>query len=215
MSAMNKPPQKSTHDPEPRDPRYKDSIVTVPNVICLVRMVGSFVLFAFALFDWRYGFVGLFLALSLSDWIDGILARWLHQRSDFGARIDSMADAMLYTALIGGALILSWDTLQHELAWIAIGIGSYVLTTGAGLWKYGRVPSYHTYGAKTTQWIALIAGIAVVLGWSIWPLRLAIVAVTLTNLEATAITYVLDEWRADVLTIFHVWRPGNPDGVEE
>ena len=181
MSAMNKPPQKSTHDPEPRDPRYKDSIVTVPNVICLVRMVGSFVLFAFALFDWRYGFVGLFLALSLSDWIDGILARWLHQRSDFGARIDSMADAMLYTALIGGALILSWDTLQHELAWIAIGIGSYVLTTGAGLWKYGRVPSYHTYGAKITQWIALIAGIAVVLGWSIWPLRVAIVAVTLTD----------------------------------
>ncbi len=126
MSAMNEPPKNSTHDPEPRDPRYKDSIVTVPNVICLVRMVGSFVLFAFALFDWRYGFVGLFLALSLSDWIDGILARWLHQRSDFGARIDSMADAMLYTALIGGALILSWDTLQHELAWIAIGIGSYI-----------------------------------------------------------------------------------------
>ena len=214
MSTVSNSSNRTPVASEPRDPRFKDSIITVPNVICMIRFVGSFALFGLAVFDWRYGFVVLFLALSLSDWIDGKLARWLHQRSDFGARIDSAADATLYTALIGGALILSWDTLQHELLWIATGIASYVLTTGVGLWKYGRVPSYHTYGAKMTQWIALCAGIAVVLGWSVWPLRLAIVAVTLTNLEATAITWVLKEWRADVLTIFHVLGEGNNESVE-
>jgi cardiolipin synthase len=147
----------------------------------------------------------LFAVLSLSDWVDGRLARWLHQRSDFGARLDSFADAALYAGLLGGALLLSWETLQHELVWISIGLGSYVLTTGAGLLKYGRVPSYHTYGAKGTQWLALFAGGFVVLEWTVWPLRLAAIAVTLTNLEATAITCVLNEWRADVLTLFHVW----------
>lgn len=190
---------------EPRDEKYKNSIVTVPNVICFIRLIGSFVLFAIAILGWRYAFVGLFLALSLSDWIDGKLARALHQRSDFGARIDSTADAALYTALIAGAFFLSWETLRYELIWLAVGIGSYLLTTGAGLLKYNRVPSYHTYGAKGTQWLALIAGIALVLGWSVWPMRIAVIAVTLTNLEATAITYVLKEWRADVSTLFHVW----------
>lgn len=205
MILLSKKRKRSRQSPEPRDERYKDSTFTIPNLICMGRMAGSLVLFGFALAGWRYWFVGLFLALSLSDWIDGKLARWLHQRSDLGARLDSAADAILYAALIGGALILSWDQLQHELIWLAVGIGSYLLTSGAGLWKYGRVPAYHTYGAKMTQWVALVAGICLVLNWSVWPFRFAVIAVTLTNLEATTITCVLKEWRADVLTLFHVW----------
>lgn len=198
--------ESSTAEPiEPRDEAYKDSIVTIPNMICFARLTGSFVLFAFAVVGWRVPFVVLFIVLSLSDWIDGKLARWLHQRSDFGARLDSFADAALYAGLIGGALLLSWQTLQSELIWITIGVSSYALTTGAGIWKYGRIPSYHTYGAKATQWFALLAGGFVILGWSVWPMRIAMIALTLTNLEATAITYVLKEWRADVLTLFHVW----------
>lgn len=190
---------------EPRDEQYKDSILTVPNVICFIRIVGSFVLIGFAMANWRYLFVGLFLTLSISDWIDGKLARWLHQRSDFGARLDSTADAALYVGLLGGMVILCWSSLQHELVWLAVGISSYAMTTGFGLWKYGRVPSYHTYGAKFTQWLALIAGFCFVLGWAAWPLRLAMISVTLTNIEATLITCVLKEWQADVLTLFHVW----------
>jgi CDP-diacylglycerol--glycerol-3-phosphate 3-phosphatidyltransferase len=199
---------------EPRDEMYKDSIFTIPNVICFGRLIGSFVLFGFALAGWRYWFVGLFLVLSFSDWIDGRLARWLHQRSDFGARLDSTADAVLYTALLGGAAILSWNWIQQELVWLAVGVGSYAVTTGVGLSKYGRVPSYHTYGAKITQWIALVAGVCLVLHWSVWPLRIAVIAVTLTNIEATAITCVLKEWQADVLTILHVWPRANQDAEE-
>jgi CDP-diacylglycerol--glycerol-3-phosphate 3-phosphatidyltransferase len=191
---------------EPRDEAYKDSIVTIPNLICFARLIGSFVLFAFAVVEWRIPFVALFIVLSLSDWIDGKLARWLHQRSDFGARLDSLADAALYAGLIGGVLLLSWQKLQGELIWwIIVGIFSYALTTGAGIWKYGRIPSYHTYGAKVTQWFALLAGGFVILDGSDWPIRIAMIALTLTNLEATAITFVLKEWRADVLTLFHVW----------
>jgi CDP-diacylglycerol--glycerol-3-phosphate 3-phosphatidyltransferase len=207
MAVEQNEPPRPAKQLEPRDPRYKDSIVTVPNVICFVRMAGSLVLFVLAVAGYRNVFVGLFLVLSLSDWIDGKLARWLHQRSDFGARLDSAADAALYTALIGGAVLLSWETLQHEVVWILVAAASYALTTGAGLWKYGRVPSYHTYGAKASQWMVLFAGICVILGWTVWPLRIAMVAVTLTNLEATAITFVLKQWQADVLSIMHVLRP--------
>lgn len=197
-----------------RDDRYKSSIVTIPNAICFGRLIGSFVMFGFALAGWRFWFVGLFLILSLSDWIDGRLARWLHQRSDFGARLDSTADAVLYSALLGGAVILSWHLIHQELAWLAVGLGSYAVTTGVGLSKYGRVPSYHTYGAKITQWIALIGGVCLVLHWSVWPLRIAMIAVTLTNIEATAITCVLKDWQADVLTLFHVWPRSNKESED-
>jgi len=185
------------------DQPYKDRYLTIPNVICFGRIVGSLGLIGVAVAGYPRMFVGGFIALSLSDWVDGKLARWLNQRSDFGARLDSASDSVLYACLLVGCFILKWDVLQNELLLIGLGVSSYVLTSGYGLWKYGRIPSYHTYGAKSTQWLILFGAVAMLLDMSIWPLRVAIVAGTLTNLEATAMTHLLPVWTADLLSIFH------------
>ena len=145
-----------------------------------------------------------FVVLNLSDTVDGRLARWLNQRSDFGARLDSASDATLYGCLVIGSLMLKWKQLQPEIVWFIVPLVSYAMTTGYGLWKYGRIPSYHTYGAKYSQWLVLGGAIAMLLDWSMWPMRVASIAVTLTNVEATAISFVLPTWRADVLTLLHV-----------
>lgn len=190
---------------------YKDRYLTIPNVICFIRVLGSLCLIGVAAAGYAKVFVVSFVVLSLSDWIDGKLARWLNQRSDFGARLDSASDSILYACLLAGSLILKWDVLQHELVWIGVGLASYALTTGYGLWKYGRIPSYHTYGAKMTQWLVLIGAVAMLLDVSIWPLRVAVVAGVFTNLEATAMTYCLPVWTADVLSIRHVKEAQNRD----
>ncbi len=183
---------------EARDAAYRDWIFTIPNVICMVRLAGSIVLVLLALGGHRYWFVGLFIGLTVSDWIDGRIARWLNQRSAFGARLDSLADAVLYAALLAGTAILCWETFRAEYLWLGIAVGSYFMTTLAGLIKYHRVPSYHTWAAKKSQGLVLLAGMAIILGWAVWPLRLAALAVTLTNIEATLMTWALPTWRADV-----------------
>ena len=188
------------------DSPYRDRFVTIPNLICLARLVGSICLLGIAWAGHSKVFVAGFIVLSLSDWIDGKLARWLNQRLNFGARLDSASDAVLYTCLIIGSLILKWDVLANELSWILVALASYAMTTGLGLWKYGKVPSYHTYGAKFSQWLVLGGGVAVLLDWSLWPLRISTVAVTLTNIEATAITCLLKRWHADILSITHVLK---------
>jgi cardiolipin synthase len=192
----------------PRGP-YQNRIVTIPNIICAVRLAGSIALFGFALTNNPGLFAVLFTLLSLSDWIDGKLARWLNQRSDFGARFDSFADSVLYAALFFGLFWLRWDVVKTEAVWWILAFLSYLLTTLYGLWKYGKVPSYHTYGAKTSQWLVLTGAVTLLLDYSIWPFRIAMIAVTLTNLEATAITWHLKEWRADVLTILHILAKPN------
>lgn len=188
----------------PDENRYRNSIVTVPNIICFIRLLGAFSLFGIAFSDNPQLFAALFTVLSLSDWIDGKLARWLHQRSDFGARLDSFADSILYAALFFGLMWMKWGVLKPELIWWVTAFLSYVLTTSAGLIKYGRIPSYHTYGAKITQWIVLVGGVCLLLDYTVWPFRIAMLGTTLTNLEATAMTWYLPEWRADILTILHV-----------
>ncbi len=199
---------------EPRDEAYRDWIFTLPNVICMIRMVGSLAIVALAVAGFRYWFVGLFLALTISDWIDGWLARQMHQRSDFGARLDSFADFFLYAALVLGCIVLCYEVIADEWFWIFIAIGSYAVSSAAGLLKYGKLPSYHTWAAKKSQFLVLIGGIALVLGLSVWPMRLATIAVCLTNLEATLLTWVLPTWQADVPSLRSVLRNKEKYGVQ-
>ena len=189
---------------EPRDETYRRWIFTLPNIICMIRLLGSFVLLGVAMVGLRYWFVGLFIALTVSDWIDGWLARRLHQRSDFGARLDSFADAALYGALLLGVAILCRDVWLQEWPWIAMALSSYLLTNTAALIKYRRLPSYHTWAAKRSQVLVLWAGITLALELAVWPLRFAAIAVTLTNLEATLLTCVLPTWQADVSSLWKV-----------
>jgi cardiolipin synthase (CMP-forming) len=187
---------------------FRHRMVTIPNLICMIRFLGSIGMLWLACLNLARSFALAFTLLSLSDTIDGRLARWLNQRSDFGARLDSFVDSVLYACLFVGMFWLRWDVLKSEAPWWVAAWLSYVITTAAGLWKYGRIPCYHTYGAKTTQWLVLAGALCLLLNISVWPFRVAMLAVILTNLEATAITCCLKEWRADVLTLRHVLPGG-------
>ena len=175
---------------------------TLPNLLCLVRLLGSPGLIILGGLEWRWSFLGLFLFLALTDWLDGKLAIALHQRTTLGARLDSWADATFYGAALAGGGWLCRAELMAEWIWIGAAVASYVLTTGYGFWKFGRWPSYHTRMAKISWGFITLGTISMILGWSMWPLRIGLASVTATNLEAMLITRTLPEWRADVLTWF-------------
>ena len=136
--------QETAGDPEPAEPYISNRLLTVPNLLCVIRLVGSFVLIAIAWLDQQEVFLWFFLFLAMTDWLDGKLAILLNQRSVFGARLDSWADATLYAALLVGTVMMYGATLRSELAWIIPALTTYLISTAAGLWKYQRWPSYHT-----------------------------------------------------------------------
>jgi CDP-diacylglycerol--glycerol-3-phosphate 3-phosphatidyltransferase len=181
-------------------------VVTVPNVICAIRLLGSIVLAALACAGRGEIFLWLFIALSMTDWVDGKLAILLKQKSVLGARLDSWADAALYSALMFGALWMHWKTLQSELVWIIPAVATYGVSTAAGFWKFKRWPSYHTRAAKTSWFLILVGAVCLLGDWPLWPLRMALIFVVLTNLEALLITMLIPAWRADVGSIFRVLR---------
>ena len=188
------------------EPYISDRRFTVPNIICGVRLAGSFVLVAIAWRGQQQVFLWLFVFLAMTDWVDGKLAVLLHQRSVLGARLDSWADTALYVGLLIGALMLKGEVLRYELGWIIPALASYVLSVAAGLCKYQRWPSYHTRAAKTGWFLFIVATIALFSGWSLWPLRIAFAAAVLINLEACVITLISPTWRVDVTSVYHAWR---------
>ncbi len=175
---------------------------TVPNVLCLIRIAGSVVLLGIAWQELPRVFFAWYLFLAATDWLDGKLAiRW-HQRTVIGARLDSLADVLLYGAVLLGMMILEGDTLLAEWPWIATAVGSYLISSAYGYWKFGKIPNYHTRGAKTSWLLMIFALWAMLFQCSLWPLRMAMLGVTLTNLEAIAITTILPKWQADVISVF-------------
>ena len=187
------------------DSRIPDLRVwTIPNVLSAIRLIGSCVMFAMSLGGYATEFLVMFVLLEVTDWLDGKLAIWLDQRTVFGARIDSAADFALASALLWGGAILKWDIVKHELIWMAPTIGSYAVSELFGLWKFGRLPTYHTRAAKTSWGLITIGALTLLTGWAVWPFRITMLVVLLTNLEAILITARLQEWRVDVRSIFDI-----------
>jgi CDP-diacylglycerol--glycerol-3-phosphate 3-phosphatidyltransferase len=181
-------------------------LLNVPNVLSAFRLAGSVVLFGLALAKIPDAFGWLLAALLVSDWIDGKLAIAWRQQTTFGARLDSVADASMYSALLFGLIWLFHDLFLREWKWFAAVVASYALTSSAGLIKFRRFPSYHTRAAKTCWLLVSLAALAVFTSGLVWPVRVAAAAVVWTNLEATLMTFVLDRWQVNVPSLWHAWQ---------
>lgn len=95
---------------EPADPSTatagEDRIFTIPNVVTMVRLC-ALPIFVYLLFgqDDRFGAGWLLVAIGATDWVDGYLARRLHQVSNVGKILDPVADRLLFFVGVGSILI--------------------------------------------------------------------------------------------------------------
>jgi cardiolipin synthase len=71
---------------------------TVPNQITFLRFV-LLPVFLICLFYERYGWALFLLVIAgLTDALDGLLARWLNQKSELGTFLDPVADKFLLSS---------------------------------------------------------------------------------------------------------------------
>jgi CDP-diacylglycerol--glycerol-3-phosphate 3-phosphatidyltransferase len=180
---------------------------TLPSVLSAIRLLFSPVLIPLAWADLQYWCLGLFVVLLLTDWLDGKLAIALNQRTVFGARLDTVADVTFYACVLVAVSVLKWEIAAAEAPWILAAVGSYIVSFAASMIKFHRMPSYHTYLAKSSWLLVSIAIISMFAGWSVWPLRMAMAAVFVTNVEAILITLTLKEKRVNVPSLWHASRP--------
>ena len=182
------------------------SVINIPNFLSAVRFVGSFVLLGVAFWGNPAWVLPLMIVLLATDWVDGKLAILLRCTTTFGARLDSVADVTFYAAALITTLWLKFDLLWREVPWIAPAVLSYLASAAWGAYRFGRIPTYHTRMAKTSWFFATVALIALYSHEAVWPLRITAISVLLTNLEAIAMTSVLDRADVDIASLYHALR---------
>ncbi|MCA9263047.1 MAG: CDP-alcohol phosphatidyltransferase family protein [Planctomycetales bacterium] len=180
--------------------------LTATNAITGLRLVGSPALIVCALQDWPWGVALVVTLLVFTEWLDGFLARRLHQQSEFGARLDTIADASFYLSLLVALSVLFPSPIAIELPWIIAAIGSYSLSWLVAWVRFGRLPSYHTWLAKAAWFVVGLGAVGLVAGWDARPFRVAMLTVVVANLEATLITCILRQSQADVPSLWHAHR---------
>ncbi len=127
----------------------KVKIPILPNLLTAIRIVGAAsLLFIKPFCAWFYI---IYTLSGLSDVLDGFVARITKTTSEFGARLDSIADLLFYAVML---IRILPALLEKMPGWIwvfvavvlAIRFSAYIVA----LFKYRRFASVHTYLNKAT-----------------------------------------------------------------
>lgn len=124
-------------------------IFTIPNCLTMFRIAGGGSL-CFITPLCREFYV-VYTLCGISDVLDGWIARLTNSVSDFGSRLDSIADLLLYTVLI---VKLLPRLLQRLPGWIwylaALALAVRLCAYWVAFCKYACFASQHTWGNKMT-----------------------------------------------------------------
>ena len=144
--------------------------MNTPNKLTLARMIATPIFMAVMLIDFPYHYLIsliLFIAASLTDMIDGKMARKYNMVTDFGKFMDPLADKMLTTAAYLGFMFIYGGT---QYAWHIVVITFIVLFREFAVSSIrlvavtagGKVVAANMWGKCKT--VSQMAGIIVALG---------------------------------------------------
>ena len=121
----------------------------IPNFITSFRIIGTICLLF--LDELSKPFYIVYTLAGISDVLDGLVARKLIVSSEFGAKVDSIADLLFYSVMAVKFLPVLLPKLPTEL-WIAVGVILFLRICSylVAAWKYKRFASLHTYMNKLT-----------------------------------------------------------------
>jgi len=164
--------------------------MTTASKITLARvaMIPVFMIVLLAGFNWAA--LIIFAVASLTDFVDGYIARHYNQVSDFGKFLDPLADKLLVTAAM--LIFVQWGRMPAWAVMIVLarefavsGLRMVAATGGKVLaagWS-GKVKTFATM-------VGLCVMMAFSIGWIDWTVTTVIVVTTLYS----GIEYFMQNW---------------------
>ncbi len=130
----------------------KDKI-NIPNAVSFYRLLAFPLIFYLAMAGYETAFAVLIVINLVSDVLDGILARLLKQQTEFGAKLDSIADIGTYFLVFLGIWMFKRADFAPHVVSFSTFIGLLIVALGLSVIKFGRFPSLHLYSWKIGGYI--------------------------------------------------------------
>lgn len=187
--------------------RQKESILTIPNILSFYRLISFPVILYFILAGNERLFVILLVISLITDFLDGFVARKFNMQTEFGAKLDSLADDATYLlAFIGLFAFRLNEFVPYQISALLFLI-SYVASIIVSLIKFRKMPSLHLYSAKVG---AVLQGsfFFVLFIFGFFPLYYYIVAITgiFSFVEQVIILILSKEMKSDLKGLYWVLK---------
>lgn len=123
--------------------------ITVPNCITMLRLIGSLCMIFTKIFT--LPFYVIYTFCGVTDVLDGFVARMTKKSTEFGARLDSVADLLFYGIMLIKLLPHIYDVMPNEVpamvaSLVVLRICSYTIAA----FRYKKFASLHTYMNKAS-----------------------------------------------------------------
>ena len=126
----------------------KEKFLTLPNIISLYRLLSVPVLFYIAYKGHENLFFYWFLFNAFTDALDGFIARKFNLQTEWGAKLDSLADFFMYLLAMYALLRFRGEELQSVKYSFYLLIFFYLFIDFFSLIKFKEISSLHLYSAK-------------------------------------------------------------------
>ena len=190
----------------------KQKIWTIPNIITFYRLLAFPVILFFILTKNEKLFVVFLIINLLSDAIDGYIARKFKMETEFGARLDSIADNLTYILAFTGIFVFKLEDLMPYIVSLSVYIGLLIITVALSLVKFKRFPSLHLY---TTKINGYVQGIFMICLFTVGLIPLIYYTVITLGIigavESIVIQLIISEMRSNVKGLYWVIRERKKD----
>jgi cardiolipin synthase len=132
-----------------------DELLTIPNLLSLARIGLIPVFMSFLLTGQDALALGVLVVTAVTDFLDGFLARRLHQVTRLGRVLDPIADRLMILTATLGLMYRGFLPLWLVLAVLARDVA--MLALGILIARYQIVPPRVTFAGKTATALLLIA----------------------------------------------------------
>ncbi len=182
---------------------------SLPNLLSIIRLLLVPVLWVFAVLKMPvYVGVGLVIA-GLTDALDGIIARKFGLVTEYGSKLDSIADVSVIVSAVFWILLLTPGIfLDHAVllsVWIAIEASGIVV----GWIKFRRIANLHLYSAKAGGVAGYVfVTIAFIFGYNEPLFYIAYITLLISSVEALALLLLCSGVDEHMKSIVHVYRKG-------
>ena len=131
----------------------KEKIFNIPNLLSFYRLL-TFPFVLWMVYAGEEKLFAIFLCINLiTDILDGLIARTFNLQTEFGARLDSLADNGTYILAFLGIYKFKIEQLSGDIWMLWLYMALFILGYLVSYIKYRKFQSLHLYSTKIGGYI--------------------------------------------------------------
>ncbi len=179
-------------------------LINIPNTLSMIRLLGVPLLFWLVRFDTSAWFIGWFIFLGLTDYLDGMLARRWNQTSEFGAMMDAIGDVAYYLAAAWFLIYLFPEYLAPNIPYIIFLLVIFAVSLMVAKLKAGSLKFVHTHLSRLSGVLVFFGFLASFYMDTTWVIRAVVLVYTLAFIEICAMFWIYGNIDSDTRSILHL-----------